>query len=60
MKILVGTFNENDLRAGKDKIEVEKAKEKHNLKYTETEYVKKKGEIVGLKVYVCDLDTFSI
>ena len=60
MKVLVGTFNEEDLRQGRDKVEVAKAKEEHNLKYTEMKYVKKGGNIVGLKIWVCDFDTFTI
>ena len=59
-KVLVGTFNEEDLKHGRDKIAVNEAKEKHGLKYTETKLIKKKGEFVGIKIWVCDLDTFTI
>lgn len=60
MKVLVGTFNEQDLQEGKDKMAVEKAKAEHDLHYTETKYVKKKGKIIGIKIWVCDADTFTL
>lgn len=59
-KILVGTFEEADLAAGRDKEAVKEAKEKHGLGYTETKLVKKKGKIVGIKIWVCDSDTFTL
>lgn len=58
--ILVGTFDENDLSQGKDKEAIKEAKEKYGLKYTETKLIKKRGKIVGLKVWVCDSDEFTL
>lgn len=59
MQILVGDFTENDLKNGIDKIEVEKAKKKHDLKYTNTKIIVKKG-IRYLRIYVCDVYSFNI
>ena len=59
-KVLVGTFSERDLAQGKDKEAVKKAKVEHDLKYTETALVKKGGKIVGIKIWVCDFDTFTL
>ena len=59
-KVFVGTFKEDNLTKGKDKLEINEAKEKHGLKYVNTEYVKKGGQIVGMKIWVCDLDTFDL
>lgn len=53
--ILVGTFTKDQLKKKIDKIEVDKAMEKYGLKYTNTEFVHKGGQIVGLRVYVCNL-----
>lgn len=58
--ILVGTFNEEDLKSGRDKEEVKKAKEKHGLKYTNSELVFKGKEIVGIRLWVCDVETFTL
>lgn len=58
--ILVGTFNEDEIANGADKKAVAEAKEKHGLQYTETKLVKKAGKIVGLKIWVCDADSFTL
>lgn len=57
---LVGVFNEVDLKNGKDKIETDKLKEKTGMKYTNTSLVSKKGNIVGIKVWVCTLDDMKL
>ena len=60
--VFVGKFNEDDLRNKKDKIAIKKAMEETGLQYIHSEYVKSKGEVVALKVYVCELkdsDFFS-
>ena len=50
---LVGTFNGKELKEGIDKKKIEEMKIKNPaLKYAVTKYVKKKKEIVGLKVYL--------
>ena len=58
--IYVGRFNEEDLKKGKDKIEVKKAMEKHNLKYTNTKLVQKSNKIIGIDIWVCDENEFTI
>lgn len=58
--ILVGTFNEEDIANGKDKVEVKRMTEQTGYKYTNTEFVKKNGKIVGMKVYVCDVNDFKL
>lgn len=59
-KVLVGTFNEEDLAQGRDKIAVSEAKEKYNLKYTNTKLIKRGGVIIGIRIWVCDMDTFKL
>lgn len=55
MEVYVGQFNEDELRSGIDKRKVAEAMEEYQLKYTRTKFVKKKGEIVGLKIWVTDV-----
>ena len=57
--VLVGKFTENDLKNGIDKKAVEDAKEKYNLKYTNTKIIKEKG-IRKLAIYLCTLEDFKI
>ena len=61
-RVFVGTFDENDIRNGVDKQKLHEVQERTGLKYCNTEYVKKKGEIVGLKLWACKLEDcdFSI
>lgn len=59
-QVFVGTFNESDLKEGRDKVAVQEAKEKHGLNYTNTEMVQRGGEIVGIKIWVCDAETFVL
>lgn len=54
--ILVGTFNEDDLRNKIDKKAIDEAMKETGYEYIHSEYVKRKGEIVGLKVYVCKME----
>lgn len=50
---LLGVFNEQQVRNGKDKVAVEDAKTKDPThKYVKTEFVKKKGKIVAMKIYL--------
>lgn len=58
--ILVGTFNEEQLLKKIDKMEIDKAKEKYGLKYINSDFVYKGGQIVGMKVYVCDLEDMRL
>lgn len=57
--VLVGKFTEEDLKNKVDKKAVEEAKEKYNLKYTNTRLIKEKG-IKKLAIYVCNIDDFKI
>ena len=58
--ILVGTFDENDLKQGKDKIELAKYnKEYPQYKYTNTKIIKEHG-IRKLALYICSVDDFKI
>ena len=50
--ILVGQFNEKQLRNGEDKACVEKMKKETGLKYTRTRIIKKKGIPVALKIWL--------
>lgn len=50
---LLGVFNEQQIINGEDKAAVALAKEQDpTLKYVKTEFVKKKGKIVGMKIYL--------
>ncbi len=49
--VLVGTFNEDELRAKKDKEAVEHKMKETGLKYTHTKMTKR-----GLTIWVCDVD----
>ena len=57
--VFVGKYNERDLEAGADKVDVEKAKEKTGLKYVQTKIVKEKGTTY-LKLWVCTAEEFKI
>ena len=58
--ILVGTYNENDLANGKDKVDVQRAKKETGYKYTNTDFVKKNGKIILADIYVCSLEDFKL
>ena len=58
--ILVGTYNEQDLNERKDKVDVQRVAKETGYKYTNTEFVKSKGKIVGMKVYVCNAEDFKL
>lgn len=50
---LLGVFNEQQVRNGEDKVAVEDAKTKDpTQKYVKTEFVKNKGKIVAMKIYL--------
>ena len=51
--ILVGTFTEQELRQGRDKVEVEKMMKKTGYPGVNSVVVKKGGKPVGLRLYVC-------
>lgn len=56
--ILIGTYDENDLKNGKDKSDVLKISRETGLKYTNTEILKSKGKIIGMKIYACKAEDF--
>lgn len=60
MQVYVGEFSESDLDAGIDKKAVSEAMERTGLKYTNTMFVKKRGKIVALKIWVCDFDDVKV
>ena len=58
--IYVGQFSERDIALGLDKAAVEKAKAETGLKYTNTEFVKRNGKVVAMKIWVCRMEDFKI
>lgn len=54
--VFVGTFSEDDVRNGVDKQKLWAVQNETGLKYCNTEFVKKKGKIVGLKIWACSLE----
>lgn len=55
-EVFVGQYDEKDVKSGNADRDVQAAKDKTGLTYTYTRYVKKRGQIVGFKVWVCDLE----
>lgn len=50
---LLGVFNEQQVRNGEDRVAVNDAiTEDPTHKYVKTEFVKKKGKIVAMKIYL--------
>lgn len=60
MKVFVGQFSEAEVANGLDKVCVADAQEQTGLVYTDTQLVKRKGKIVGIKIWVCDLEDMRI
>lgn len=58
--ILVGIFNELDLKNGRDKEAVEKKKKETGLNYINTEFVRKNDDTVSIRIYVCTVDDIRI
>jgi len=59
-QVYVGCFNEADLNEGRDKSLVARKMAETGLNYTNTKIVYKNGVPAGLKIWVCDKDTFTI
>ena len=57
--VFVGKYNEHDLEAGVDKIDVAKAREETGLGYVQTKIVKENGKTY-LKIWVCTAEEFKI
>lgn len=51
--VLIGTFTEEDITKGLDKVAVEKAKKTTGLSYVNTHINQKKGI---MKIYLCTLE----
>ncbi len=58
--ILVGTYSEQDLDAGKDRRDVAEMQEKTGLKYTNTMVIKDSGIPVGLRVWICTAEDCKV
>ena len=58
--IYVGRFSEEDMISKIDKIKVQEAMDKHNLKYTNTKLVKKSGKIIGLDIWICNANEIDL
>lgn len=58
--ILVGTFDESDLKNDRDKEAMEKKKKETGLSYTNTEFVRKNDDTVSIRIYVCTVDDIRI
>lgn len=54
--VFVGTFNEEDIKNNVDKQKLKEIQAATGLKYCNTEYVKKKGIIIGIKLWACSLE----
>lgn len=58
--VFVGTFTEKDIASGKDKIEIQRKMKETGLMYTQTKLAKKGGKIIGLKIWVCSSEEFTV
>lgn len=58
--ILVGCFNEQQIKDKEDKVAIRNMMDTTGYKYTNTEFVKKNGKLTGIKVYVCELDDMEL
>lgn len=56
-RVFVGCFNEAQMDRHEDMVAVQKAMRETSLEYIDTELVKKRGQITGLKIWVCDRET---
>lgn len=60
MQVYVGQFSEAEVANGLDKVCVAAKQKETGLKYTNTQLVKRKGEIVAIKIWVCDTEDMKI
>lgn len=54
--IFVGEFNINEVLDKIDRKKTQEFKEKYNLDYVNTEIVKKGNKIIGIKIWVCNIE----
>ena len=60
MQVYVGQFSEAEVANGFDKVCVAAKQEETGLKYTNTQLVKRNGEIVAIRIWVCDVDDMKV
>lgn len=58
--VLVGTYNEIEVSNGKHKIDVQKMKKETGYEYTNTEIIKKRNKVIGMRIYVCTMEDFKL
>ena len=51
--IFVGEFNRDDIIADRDTKALVKVQEETGLKYCNHEFIKKRGKIVGMRLWAC-------
>lgn len=51
--IYVGEFNAQDIDAGRDQKALAEVQERTGLRYNNTELIRRKGKIVGMKIWAC-------
>lgn len=60
MQVLVGDFNEDDLKNKRDKIAVEQKKKETGLNYVNSKIIKHNGKMVALRLWVCDVQDMQV
>ena len=60
MQVYVGQFSEAEVANGLDKVCVAAKQEETGLKYTNTQLVRRKGELVAIKIWVCNVEDMKI
>lgn len=58
--VYVGRFNEEQIKNGTQKIEVEKKQKETGLNYVESKIVYKNKKSVGIDIWVCNAKEFTI
>ena len=58
--IFVGTFNDRDIALGVDKVAVRKMQAVTGYNYTNSFLVKRNGNVIGIRLYVCSKEDFAI
>lgn len=58
--VYVGEFNEEEIKAGKDRSLVKAAKDRNSLDYINVELIKDNHSVVGMKLWVCKREDLRI
>ena len=60
--VYVGRFNEDDLKAERDKTATirKKAETDYKYKYVNTKLIRKDGKIIAIEIYLCTAEDFKI